>query len=220
MLQAIRKTLATMPVLPKMPPRTTSPARVFYEQPSGVKADLMPLYQEFAKKLDITPAALRAFAVVESDEKAFTVGGKPVVRFEPAHWKKRRIASKASMAFDAAKNSLDLDKRWAQFEAMRQVNEIAAILSHSFGLFQIMGFNHERCLCASPAVFLKEQETVTGQFKLFQRFLLSNPPLLAAIRKARADQVGLHMNGPQYQRNKYDIKWAAASKSGGSLVWV
>lgn len=206
--------------LPSLPPSTVSKARVFYGQPSGVKTDLLSLYQKLAKELDVTPAQVRAFAIVESDEKALTASGNPVVRFERARWRRYRIAEKTAMGFDNAKNPKDLDARWAQFEAMRQVNEQAAILSHSFGLFQIMGFNYALTMCADPVTFLNESMTIEGQFKLFRRFVLSSPSLLSAFRKGRADQVGFHFNGPGYAANKYDVKWAAATKAGGESVWA
>lgn len=208
--------LPAMPVLKPKP--AVSPKRVFYAQPSATKADLLPLYQLTAKDLAVTPAQVRAFAIVESDEKPFTPGGFPVVRFEPHHWIRRRVDEGAK--FDKMKNSRDLDARWALFEEMRKVDENAAILSHSFGLFQLMGFNHGVALCADPLTFLTESMTVTGQFKLFKRFVLRSPALLSAIKRNRADQVGFHYNGPRYKQNKYDVKWAAASKAGGERVWA
>lgn len=210
-----------LPALPKLPSRPpVSPKRVFYSQPSGVKVDLVPLYQRVAKALDVKPEAVRAFAVVESDEKPFTEHGFPVVRFEAAYWRKFRVASREAMRFDTAKNLKDLDGRWAQFEDMWRVNETAAIMSHSFGVFQTMGFNFKLCLCADPQTFLTEMRTVEGQFKLFERFVKSSPALYSAIKLNRADQVGVHYNGPAYRKNKYDVKWAAATKAGGTSVWA
>lgn len=203
-----------------VPPSTISKKRVFYAQPSSVKVDLMPHYQRLGKALDVKPAAIRAIAIVESNEKPFTEGGFPIVRFEAHHWVKHRVASKAALTFDRLKNAKDLDARWTEFEAMRDVNEGAAILSHSFGAFQIMGFNYKACLCADPVAFLAEQMTVEGQFKMLHRFVLNNPPLLSALRKGDAQKVALHYNGPAFARNKYDVNWAAASKAGGAGAWA
>jgi hypothetical protein len=211
-------TMPTMPSLPKKPP--VSKQRVFYSQPSGIKPDLMPLYQRVAADLDFTPAQVRAFAVVESDEKPFTPSGAPLPRLEVHHWKKHRVADRASIAFDTALNYRNLDARWEQFERMRKVNETAAILSHSFGLFQIVGFNFQLCSCADPATFLTEMMTVDGQFKMFKRFMLRSPALLSAVRRNLPEQIGFHYNGPQYKRHKYDVRWASASRAGGSLAWV
>lgn len=199
---------------------TVSKARVFYSQPSRTKTDLMPLYQKLAKDLDVSPAQVRAFAVVESDEKPLTPGGVPVVRFEAGIWKTFRIADRASMAFDNVKNSLDLDRRWALFEDMRRVNESAAIMAHSVGMFQILGRNFRLCLCADPATFIAEAMTVEGQAKLFKRFVLSSPALLSALRHNDVQKVALHYNGPKFARNSYDVRWAAASKAGGAGAWV
>lgn len=214
-----------MPSLPKLPfglasASTISKQRVYYSQPSSVKPDLMPLYQRLAKDLDLTPAAVRAFAVVESDEKPFAPNGMPLIRLETHHWIKRRIATREAMVFDKAKNSKDQGPRWEQFMRMRSINEVAAIQCHSFGMFQICGFNFKLCLCADPVTFLSEMTTLEGQAKMFKRFMLSSPALLAAARMNRPDQVGFHYNGPQYKKNKYDSKYAAATKAGGSLAWA
>lgn len=208
----------TLPTLPQKP--AVSKARVFYAQPTGLKPSLLELYQAAAKDLDVSPAQVRAFAIVESDEKPFTAAGNPVVRFEPGYWRRFRVATKAAVAFDKAKNAADLDARWEQFEAMKRLDEGAAIMSHSFGVFQLMGFNYKLALCADPVTFLRESMTVEGQFKLFKRFVKMSPALLSAIRLNRPEGVGHHYNGPAYKRNKYDIKWAAASKAGGASVWA
>ncbi len=197
-----------------------SKARVYYDHPSGAKPALAQLYQDTAAALDIKPQALRALAVVESDEKPFTQGGAPVVRLEIAHWKRNRYASKPALAFDRCVNSGDLDVRWAQFQAMHRCQPEAAILAHSFGLFQIMGFNHLACLCATPEAFLAEVMSLEGQFRMVERLILSSPDLLGALRRQDAARVALHYNGKAYAQNRYDVRWAAAVKAGGEGVWA
>jgi hypothetical protein len=202
------------------PEPEVAPKRVFYAQPDDAKADLMPLYQALGKELDIKPACIRAIAVVETNEKPFAGPGAPVVRFEAHHWKKYRDQASHAVAFDKHKNARDLVQRWDDFCAMRRANEVAAILSHSFGMFQIMGFNYKACYCADPVAFLKEQMTVEGQFKMLKRLILSSPPLLSALRRQDPREVALHYNGRAYEKNKYHINWAAASKAGGDNAWA
>lgn len=197
-----------------------SPARVFYDHPSGVKVDLMPLYQAVGKEIDVEPVALRALAIVESDEKPFTPGGAPAVRLEVAYWKRNRYATKPALAFDKCTNSRDLDVRWAQFQAMHACQWEAAIRCHSFGMFQIMGFNHRACLCDTAEAFLAEMRTVEGQFRMLKHLILGSPDLLAALRRRDAARVALHYNGKAYAQNKYDARWAAATKAGGANAWA
>lgn len=197
-----------------------SPKRVFYEQPSSIKGDLLPLYQDLGQRIDVPPAAIRALAIVESDEKPFTQNGKPVIRFEVAHWKRHRIASRTALTFDKATNAKDLDRRWEQFEAMYLCQAIPAILSHSFGMFQIMGFNYAACLCADPEIFLREVLSVEGQFRMLERLILGSPDLLSALRTSDAEKVAFHFNGKGYAANKYDVRWLAATRSGGGSVWA
>ncbi len=194
--------------------------RVFYDQPSSVKGDLLSRYQQLGQEIDVKPAAIRALAILESDEKPFTPGGKPVVRFEKRHWRRNRRASRAALRFDSAPNPIDLDARWAQFEAMRAVQETPAILAHSFGMFQIMGFNYIGCLCADPVAFLRAMETVDGQFDLLKYLIQGSPDLLAALRRQDAPAVAKHFNGTNYAANQYDVRFASALKAGGSSVWA
>lgn len=191
-----------------------SRTRVFYSGPEDAgHPRLMPAdYSRIGDALEIPPSSPRAIAIIESAEKALTADGNPVVRFEAEHWKKRRIASRLGQSFDKATNSKDLDERWKQFEAMYQVDPVAAVKAHSFGWPQIMGFNHRLAGFETTDAFLNAMMTVDGQSKAFISFVHNSPQLLRAMRAGDADGVGRHYNGKNYKLNRYAEKYASLSK--------
>lgn len=191
-----------------------SPTRVFYDGPAETNhVKLTPAdYSRIGDALEISPQAARAISIIESAEKGLTPTGKPIVRFEAAHWKKYRIASRLGQSFDKAKNSKDLDERWQQFEAMYRVDPVAAVKSHSFGWPQIMGFNHRNAGFETTDAFLNAMMTVDGQSKAFISFVRNSPSLLKAMRRGDADGVGLNYNGRNYRVNRYAEKYASLSQ--------
>ncbi|MEL6568173.1 MAG: N-acetylmuramidase domain-containing protein [Pseudomonadota bacterium] len=151
----------------------------------------------------------RAFARVESRNVAL-VNGNPIIRFEPHKWRRYRKDTPQARAFDTKRNPREQADRWRLFEEMCQADRIAAILSHSFGAFQIMGFNHEVCGYSSPESFLEAMMTPEGQVRAFVRFVKAHGALLAAIVARDAATVARHYNGPAYRQNRYDEKWLGA----------
>lgn len=191
-----------------------SPRRVFHDLPDETShARLTAVdYSNMGEALGVAPTGPRAIAIIEAAEKALTPEGNPVVRFEAEHWKKRRIASRLGQSFDKARNSTDLDERWAQFEAMYRVDPVAAVKSHSFGWCQIMGFNHRLAGFETTDAFLQAMRSTEGQCKAFVSFVRNSPQLLKAMRDNDPDGVGRHYNGKNYKVNRYAEKYASLSQ--------
>lgn len=191
-----------------------SPARVFHDAPDDTIVVRLTAdhYSQIGDALGVKPNNIRAIAIIESAEKPFTAAGSPIVRFEVHHWKKRRIASRLGQSFDKAVNSKDLDERWAQFQAMYKVDPVASVKSHSFGWMQIMGFNHKIAGFETTDAFLEAMRDINGQNKAFRQFVLNSPNLHAALKRSDAQQVALHYNGPNFDQNRYDKKFASLSQ--------
>ncbi|MDJ0922239.1 MAG: N-acetylmuramidase domain-containing protein [Henriciella sp.] len=188
-----------------------SRARIFHDTPWPEPAARVPFEQHLraAQVLDLDPLAVRAISIVETRDRPF-IEGVPIVRFEARWWTEYRRATKAAKQFDRFKNRLDLLKRWDGFQSMRQLQAGPAIKAHSFGAFQIMGFNYDRCGFDSPEAFYKAMMTVDGQVNAVIRFIQSSPRLHEALRQKDGHGVGRHYNGPAYRKNHYDTKWLAA----------
>ncbi|MBM9595120.1 N-acetylmuramidase domain-containing protein [Roseitranquillus sediminis] len=85
-----------------------------------------------------------------------------------------------------------------------------ALKSASWGLFQIMGFNHE--LAGFPDVrrFVNAMATSEGaQLDAFVSFVLAQPVMAEHLREKRWAEFAKRYNGPGYQQNQYDTKLAA-----------
>jgi hypothetical protein len=117
-----------------------------------------------AALLGVTPAHIRTVAAVESAGEGFADDGRPIVRFEP-HWFQRLTAGRhdkthphLSHAYSrrrAFRQPANQAERWSlQLDPAFALDRDAAIQATSWGMFQMMGFNHRRCGFLTPQAFL------------------------------------------------------------------
>lgn len=86
------------------------------------------------------------------------------------------------------------------------IDEGAAISSASWGLFQIMGFNHKVCGCEDVKEFVERmKENEDSQLALFTAFVQSNK-LDDFLREKDWAGFAKRYNGPAYAENRYDEK--------------
>ncbi|WP_317235920.1 N-acetylmuramidase family protein [Niabella hibiscisoli] len=92
------------------------------------------------------------------------------------------------------------------------LNRNAALMSASWGRFQVMGFNY------ALAGFNSLQEFVTAMYKgerehlfAFVNYIISTA-LDDELREKRWADFARKYNGPDYRKNNYDIKMAEAYK--------
>lgn len=199
--------------------RDVSKRRVYYDAPAETRLDVA-YYAAIAERLNVRPSLVRAIAVIETAEKGLTDRGYPVVRLEAAYWRNYRLGTRAAQGFDKAKNSRDLNTRWGQFNEMAKADREAAILCHSFGWAQIMGFNHRTAGYERADNFLRAMMTLEGQAEAFIGFCQGSPLLLDAMRREDIGTIALHYNGPAYRRNDYDKKLVGLLDAGGGNAWA
>lgn len=169
-----------------------------------------------AEKLSCEPAAIKAVSKVESTGSGFLDGDVPKILFE-AH-----IFSKfTDHQFDAAHPTIS-SRTWNRalykggageyprliYASMLEPN--AAVKAASWGKFQIMGFNHEKCGFQTPQEFaLAMFDSERAHLEAFVSFLESTD-LAQFLRKKHWKNFALGYNGPKYALNKYDEKLAKA----------
>jgi hypothetical protein len=91
-------------------------------------------------------------------------------------------------------------------------DEIAA-LSTSWGLGQIMGFNHEACGYPTAVAMVRDfAKGETQQLEGMLAFVSANAAMLRALQRKDWAAFARLYNGPKYAVNKYDVKLAAAYK--------
>ncbi len=99
---------------------------------------------------------------------------------------------------------------YTRLEKAIQIHRDAAWRSASWGLFQIMGFNHKACGCESVKSFIDKMHISEGaQLDLFVSFIQNNR-LDKPLRERNWAEFARRYNGPAYAENNYDKKLANA----------
>lgn len=180
-------------------------------------------YLEVASMIGCDVAAVRAVQQVETGKYgAFIAPNVPPILFEGhifwAQLKKKGIAPEMY----AGSYPNVVYPKWDKSQYKGGINEYdrlneaeridtdSALMSASWGAFQIMGFNYAVCGCRTVKDFVEEMCTdETSQLRLFARFILSQKLDKYLISK---DWAGFarRYNGPGYELNKYDTKLADA----------
>lgn len=179
-------------------------------------------YQHAVTKLGCELAAIQAVSDVESKGAGFFPSGRPAILFE-AHIFSRKtfhcfdklhptISSKSAnkklyvggdAEYDRLANAMALDRQ-------------AALLSASWGRFQIMGFNHAACGYATVEQFVGDMFDTEGKhLNAFVEFVKSSK-LTDALKNKQWATFAARYNGPAYAENAYDTKMAAAYKKYSS----
>lgn len=178
-------------------------------------------YQDAAQLIGCDVAAVKAVVAVESNGGGFLPDGRPKILFE-GHWFHRYTNG----AFTASHPTISYPKwtkkfyiggagEYARFNTAGTLNRWAALMSTSFGLFQIMGFNHKLCGFADVEDFYKAMcESEGKQLAAFIQFVKSKG-LDDELRDKRWAAFAYQYNGEGYKANAYDVKLANAYKKFG-----
>lgn len=151
----------------------------------------MPLYQEdytdAAARLKCSVAAIRAVAETESNGAGIK-NGVLVKRFEPAVFEKRT------------------GKTAANYDAAYKINPIEAMMSTSWGAFQVMGFNFKEAGYNSVQTMVaaygqNEQNQISSFVTLILAWGLDDE-----LRGLKWAAFAYRYNGPGYKANNYDGK--------------
>lgn len=181
-------------------------------------------FVKIAALLDVEVAALKSVKEVESGPLgAFVAPAKPTILFEGhifwSQLKQRGISpdkfapGNTDILYPAADRS-QYQGGLAEYDRLARaikINREAALCSASWGMFQIMGFNHTACGVNDVCSFvelMKQSETM--QLLLSARFVHSQKSMEAALRSKNWPEFARLYNGPKYRQNHYDEKLAAA----------
>jgi N-acetylmuramidase len=175
-----------------------------------------------ASTLGVEPAALLAVAEVESGGKAFAnveQRQEPMIRFEGHYFDRRlsrenrEIARKAGLASPVAgriANPATQAARWRLLDRAVVIDRGAAYESVSWGLGQVMGAHWAWLGYARiDALVAEARSGVAGQARLMARYV-EKAGLSPSLRRRDWAAFARGYNGPDYARNGYDRKIAAA----------
>jgi hypothetical protein len=173
-------------------------------------------YSIAAKALGVEVNCVKAVTKVESRGSGFLPSGEPVILFE-RHWMYKLLVKKGiTPTINEVCNPTAGGYKGGQAEHTRLAQAVAidrecALQSASWGLFQIMGFHWKSLGYASIQAFINDQYASEGkQLSTFVKFLQINPAMLNALKAKDWAKFARLYNGPDYAKNKYDIKLEAA----------
>ena len=188
-----------------------------------VQEEAPPDFTKAAQTLNIEVAAIRAVHQVETGgSSGFLPDGRPLILFE-GHIFWGQLKKKGIEPTRYQKGNEDiLFPSWnaksykggtAEFDRLLRacvINHEAALMSASWGMFQIMGFNYG--LCEFDSVY-KYAATMhinhKKQLRAFVKFL-QKTKLDTLLREHRWEEFAKQYNGPFYKENQYDEKLQAA----------
>lgn len=188
-----------------------------------------------AKLLDVETAALKAIKSVESGSyggffnepgRVEEPGRRPVILFEGhVFWeqlKKRGINPESYVQgnenilypkWDKAHYAGGV-KEYERLYKARAIHREAADASASWGMFQVMGFNHAVCGERSVASFVDMMHrSELHQLLLSGRFISNNKKMLYALQQKNWAEFAWLYNGPGYAKHDYHIKLKKAYES-------
>ena len=184
---------------------------------NGQARPLTPGGLRFAASLiDVSARALRAVIEVETSGHGFDRTGRLRMLFEPVQFYKRTSgrAQASGITLGIAKPN---SKGWSypvdsypSLTAAMRIDETAALESCSWGLGQIMGFNHEAAGYPSSAAMIaafvdSEDAHVLGMVRFIRHAGLDK-----ALRAEKWAAFAAGYNGVAYARNEYDTKLSKA----------
>lgn len=169
-----------------------------------------------AQELGTTPAVVRAVTEVEARGQGFYPGGKePIILFE-RHVFSRLTNGRFDKSHPDVSNrapggygpSSDQHRRLTRAAGL---DREAALKSASWGLFQVMGFNHVAAGHPTLQGFINAMYAGEAeQLMAAVAFIKANPVMAKALRDKDWAGFARRYNGPAYAKNKYDTKLAAA----------
>lgn len=167
--------------------------------------ELLELIKQVTEPYNVDPYFTYAVGMVESNCTGYRNNGFPVIRFEKHVFKRYLKKAKASPQM-LRKAEVIKGSGWNAYQAALAVDEHYAKLSTSFGMFQIMGFNHQVVGYDTVEAFVEAMESsVEKQIEAFCLFVL-NAFIKTAMNNKDFSGFAYKYNGPNYRMNNYDIK--------------
>lgn len=173
-------------------------------------------FEDDAQLIGCEVEAIMAVAAVESRGGGFDPEGFPKTLFE-GHWFHKLTKGKYSKAYPTISyptwTRVHYGRTWKEekerLNLAISLDRNAALQSASWGMFQIMGFNHGVCGYKTVQQFVNAMcKSENAQLEAFTQFII-NRGLADELRDLRWADFARLYNGPGYAQNRYDVKLAA-----------
>jgi hypothetical protein len=172
-----------------------------------------------AVRLGCEPEVVLAVAEIESAGGGFAPDGFPKTLFE-GHWFHKLTKGKYSVDYPTISypkwTKEHYGKNWraerARLDLASSLDRTAALQSASWGMFQIMGFNHAMCGYKTVQSFVNAMcKSENSQLEAFVGFVIERGLADELQRKDWHGFARLY-NGPAYMQNDYAGKMERAYK--------
>lgn len=167
-----------------------------------------------AKRISTTPAEIETFLDVETKGHGFDDQDRPVILFE-RHWFHKFTGGQYDTSNPNISNAHagGYNNGGSQYERFGEAFALdpqAAMKSASWGLGQVMGFNHRICGYPTVDAFVDAMKESEGkQLDASIEFIIANN-LDKPLRQHLWAQFAHGYNGKDYEINNYDTKLATA----------
>lgn len=172
--------------------------------------------------LGVEAAVIKAVAKAESNGEGFLPDGKPKILFEPhIFWKQLRKRNIKPESYTKGNEDIlyptwksgkygPVSRQHDRLNRAIKINREAALSSASWGKFQIMGFNCNRCECKSVEEFVKRMSISEDEHLDTFICYIKNTFLDDELRAHDWKSFARAYNGPLYWKNNYEKKLQAA----------
>ncbi|MFX7165230.1 N-acetylmuramidase domain-containing protein [Acinetobacter baumannii] len=179
-------------------------------------------YQNAAVRLNVPELNIRAFGATEARGVGFLKNGKAKILFERhkmyaylVKFKGKAFANEQMRLYPNLVNTATggykgNEAEYTRLSLAKNIHEEAALMSCSWGQFQIMGENWQDLGYKSVFEFVEQMQTSESlQLEAFIRFIETKNGLLSALQKEDWDTVFRLYNGPNYKKLGYEAKFLA-----------
>lgn len=178
-------------------------------------------YQDVAQLLNCEVAAIKAVAEVESSGEGYTPQGRLMCLFEGhlfyKHTNGKYAQSHPNLCYKKWTKEFykkNTDAEYVErFSVAFKLNPKAAMMSTSWGAFQILGEHYIRLDFDQVGDMLDFLKTdIDNHLALFGLFVKTDKKLLKALQTKDWTTFARIYNGPGFKTNAYDTKLAMAYK--------
>lgn len=177
-------------------------------------------YKNAAVRLNVPELNIRAFGATEARGIGFLKNGKAKILFERhkmyaylVKFKGKAFANEQMRLFPNLVNTATggykgNEAEYTRLSLAKNIHEEVALMSCSWGQFQIMGENWQDLGYKSVFEFVEQMQTSESlQLEAFIRFIETKKGLLTALQKEDWDTVFRLYNGPNYKKLGYEAKF-------------
>lgn len=168
--------------------------------------------QELATKFGLTLALVNTVLEIESSGRGFdTKTGLIKIQFEP-YWFRHYTGVRIGNGVE------NQSQEWKAYNKAKAINPKAAILSTSWGLGQIMGFNHEYAgYRTASEMVVSFEASEYNQLKGMLTFIKANTAMYNALKGKIWEVFAYRYNGKNYKEMGYDTKLEKAYEKYSKL---